>query len=319
MKGKLSFSIQNRHITFKFELERNITVITGDSGTGKTKLINMVRMYSELGKTSGITLRCSKPCIVLSGINWETVLENTHESIVFVEESTSFLSSKAFASAIQSTDNYYVLVTREPLPQIPYSIDAIKQIIKNERKPKISKIFNGISVKTISDFPYEEVIVEDSKAGYQFYYKASEKKGVICQSARGKSNLLSDLNNSKANRILLIADAAALGSEIKELMKFKQLSNKTIDFFLPESFEWLVLKSAIFNTNAKVKSVLSNPVNFIESKDYFSWERFFTHLLVEETKDNPKQLRYPKSKNTLPIGYLSEANMDSILNAMKNK
>lgn len=102
----------------------------------------MVRMYSELGKTSGITLRCSKPCIVLSGINWETVLENTHESIVFVEESTSVLSSKAFASAIQSTDNYYVLVTREPLPQIPYSIDAIKQIIKNERKPKISKIFN---------------------------------------------------------------------------------------------------------------------------------------------------------------------------------
>ena len=44
MKGKISFSIQNRRITFKFELERNVTIITGDSGTGKTKLINMVRM-----------------------------------------------------------------------------------------------------------------------------------------------------------------------------------------------------------------------------------------------------------------------------------
>ncbi len=57
MKGKISFSIQNRHITFKFDLERNITIITGDSGTGKTKLINMVRMYSEQGKSSGITLK----------------------------------------------------------------------------------------------------------------------------------------------------------------------------------------------------------------------------------------------------------------------
>lgn len=63
MKGKISFSIQNRHITFKFDLERNITIITGDSGTGKTKLINMVRMYSEQGKSSGITLKCEKPCI----------------------------------------------------------------------------------------------------------------------------------------------------------------------------------------------------------------------------------------------------------------
>ena len=38
MKGKISFSIQNRHITFSFELERNITIITGDSGTSLPEL-----------------------------------------------------------------------------------------------------------------------------------------------------------------------------------------------------------------------------------------------------------------------------------------
>lgn len=316
MKGKISFSIQNRHITFKFDLERNITIITGDSGTGKTKLINMVRMYSEQGKSSGITLKCEKPCMVLSGSSWETILHNTHGSIVFVEESTSFLSSHAFADAIQRTDNYYVFVTREPLPQIPYSVEAIKQIVKNGRKPKMEKLYKNISVKNIAAFPYDAVVVEDSKAGFKFFSKASEKKNVLCISAEGKSNLLSVLNQNEASKILLIADAASLGSEIKELMQFKKTSDKTIDFFLPESFEWLVLKSVIFSGNDHVKDVLSNPVDYIESEEFFNWERFFTNLLVEETRGKP-QLQYSKNKSKLPSGYLTDANMNSILNAMK--
>ena len=86
MRGKIKIQIKNRHITFNFTLERNVTILTGDSGTGKTKLINMVRNYSELDEQSGVILKCSKPCLVLSNANWETILENTHESIVFVEK-----------------------------------------------------------------------------------------------------------------------------------------------------------------------------------------------------------------------------------------
>lgn len=50
MKGKVKVSVKNKHIHFSFVLERNVTILTGDSGTGKTKLINMIRNYSELGK-----------------------------------------------------------------------------------------------------------------------------------------------------------------------------------------------------------------------------------------------------------------------------
>lgn len=317
MKGKISISIQNRHIAFKFELERNVTVLTGDSGTGKTKLINMVRMYSTEGKASGITLKCDYQCIVLEGRNWEKILQNTEKSIVFVEESTHFLMDKSFAREIKNTDNYYVLVTREPLPQIPYSIESVKKIVKNNRKPKIEKMFKNISVKNISSVPYDEVLVEDSKAGFFFFSRACEKLGIQCISAKGKSNILSELKKSKSYRILVIADAAALGPEIIELMRFRMLSGKRIDFFLPESFEWLVLRSKIFIGNEYVNDILSNPVNHIESRQYFSWEQFFTQLLVDQTKDKPK-LKYPKTKGKLPSGYFTNANMDSILNAMHN-
>ena len=33
MKGRISFSIKNKHIEFKLDFERNVTIITGDSGT----------------------------------------------------------------------------------------------------------------------------------------------------------------------------------------------------------------------------------------------------------------------------------------------
>ena len=142
MKGKISINVKNKHISFRLNLERNITIITGDSGTGKTKLINMIRAYSEEGKSSGVTLKCDRPCVVLEGKNWDIQLDAIKESIVFIEESTKFLPSYEFATAIQKTDNYYVFVTREPLPQIPYSIDAIKRIVKNGKNPKIEKIYN---------------------------------------------------------------------------------------------------------------------------------------------------------------------------------
>ncbi len=316
MKGKISFYIKNRQITFKFELERNVTILTGDSGTGKTKLINMVKNYAKEGKSSGIILKCDKPCVVLDDYNWDIILERTNNSIVFVEESTKFLNKHEFAKAIMNTDNYYVLVTREPLSQIPYSIDSIKRIKRNKNKPKIEKMYNKVSAKDISHFPYDLVIIEDSKSGFQFFKKAAGEWNVNCETANGKSNILPMLSKCKENRILVIADAAALGSEIQELMRFKLLSKKKIDFFLPESFEWLVLKSAIFNGNSNVNEILKDPIEYIESKEYFSWERFFTHLLVEESKSREK-LRYPKSKGGLPSGYLTDTNIDSILKAMK--
>lgn len=316
MRGKIKIYVKNRHITFSFTLERNITVITGDSGTGKTKLINMVRDYSELGKSSGVTLRCDKTCIVLEGRNWEQILNDTHNSVVFVEESTRFLTSQAFAQTMKKSDNYYVLVTREPLPQIPYSIDCIKQIIKNNSKPKLDSIYKNIRTNDISGFPYDIVITEDSKSGFQLFTKATEKHKVKCISSDGKSGILPLLSKYSNKNILVIADAAALGSEIRELVRFKEISGNKIDFFLPESFEWLILKSAIFAGNNHIQNILTEPVDYIESQDFFSWEQFFTSLLVEETKDSP-QLQYPANKSKLPNGYQTDANIKNILNAMK--
>ena len=58
-----------------------------------------------------------------------------------------------------------------------------------------------------------------------------------------------------------------------------------------------------------VEEILDNPSDFIESKDYMSWERFFTALLVDKTKDT--YLKYSKSK--LNDAYKNKKVQDKIL------
>ena len=43
MKGLHKVIVQNNRLHYEFEIKRNITIIQGNSATGKTTLINMLR------------------------------------------------------------------------------------------------------------------------------------------------------------------------------------------------------------------------------------------------------------------------------------
>ena len=49
MKGKHIVVVRNSRVQFTLELERNLTVIRGDSATGKTTLLGMLQDYEAQG------------------------------------------------------------------------------------------------------------------------------------------------------------------------------------------------------------------------------------------------------------------------------
>ena len=49
---------------------------------------------------------------------------------------------------------------------------------------------------------------------------------------------------------------------------------------MPESFEWLVLSSGLIE-GKDIENMLEEPEKYIDSKEYFSWERYFTKVLVQ--------------------------------------
>ena len=113
MKGNHHIVVQNKRVKYDFVLRRNITVLRGDSATGKTNLIEMIREYTNNGASSSIELICDKACYVLEGATWHGQLSVMKDSIVFIDEGNPFVLTDNFSSAIQQTDNYYVIVSRE--------------------------------------------------------------------------------------------------------------------------------------------------------------------------------------------------------------
>lgn len=316
MKGTYTIQIRSNRIVFTLEIQRNITVIRGDSATGKTTFIEMLQAYERLGKQSGVTLQSKKECHVLTDYDWEGRLPRINNSIVFVDEGNKFVSSPTFARAIMGSDNYYVLITRENLYQLPYSVNAVLKL-----KTTTSK-FRTTYVKSYPHYEYLEapidqlqrtdvILTEDSNSGHEMFSRIADRYEIQCDSADGKSNIMLKLMNSGDSRVLVVADGAAFGAEMEKVYSFHKLHPGKVTLYLPESFEWLILKSGILGERTPV-DILEKPSAFIDSCEFFSWEQFFTHLLRELT--NGTYMQY--NKNRLNEFYLQEGNIEKILEAM---
>lgn len=318
MKGKHSIIVRNRRVQFALELERNITVIRGDSATGKTTMLGMLRDYEEQGAQSGVAVQCDRACRILTSRDWENQLSRIEDSIVFVDEGNAFVSSHAFAQAIYGSSNYFVLITRENLYQLPYSVEAVLELRITTRRKK--RTYNkaypyyGALEHAINEIDRSDcILTEDSNSGYQMFSKIAEQYHVRCESANGKSNIFARLEKNSNDKILVIADGAAFGAEMEKIYRFLKLHPSQITLYLPESFEWLILKSGVIH-NANLADILKRPAEYIDSVEYFSWEQFFTELLIKLTSDKD-YMRYGK-QNLVPF-YLQTENIQKVIQGME--
>ena len=141
MKGKHRIVVKNNRLHYEFEIKRNITIIQGDSATGKTTLINMLLQAENLGESSGIDVISDVPCKILEGSNWKIILENSAGNIFFIDEESSFVNTEEFASMIKESDNYFVLITRENLYNLPYSVDEIYGLHESGKYHDTRKVY----------------------------------------------------------------------------------------------------------------------------------------------------------------------------------
>lgn len=316
MKGKYHVVVQNKRLRYEFDIKRNITVIRGDSATGKTTLYSMIALAAQRGDSSGVEVQCEKKCRILDELDWKLVLPTLHDQIIFLDEDNLFLKTRDFAGMAKASDNYFVIITREDLANLPYSVEEIYGIHTAGKYHDMKKVYNEFyhiygSGEVTGEIKPEEVVVEDSNSGFDFFEQVCGEHHIPCRSAGGKSKLKDTLQGLERKNMLVVADGASIGPEMNELFQYMKLHPDT-KCYLPESFEWLILKSGLIDGNA-VQDVLEHPQDFIESQEYFSWERFFTDFLIQYTQGT--YLNYSKRK--LNEVYLHEKNKKVILDTME--
>lgn len=316
MTGSYQIQVKNNKVSFSITLERNITILTGLSAPGKTSLINLIANYEEYGKKSGVKLTSAKPCYAIqTGLGWYDRISNIQNGIVFIDEGLAFIHSQDFARLLDNNSNYFVLVTREGLPQIPYSINSILGLRESSKKDNCVynesyRCYEGLIEDSIQLESKKILIVEDSNSDYELFNTTFNGK---CVSANGKSNIIHKVMEYGNTASAVIADGAAIGAEIQKLLYYKTKMMQ-IDMFLPESFEWMILKSGIVR-DVRLDDILEHPSDYIASEKYISWEQYFTDLLIGLTKKTP--LHY--KKNHLNKAYLQESNKSKILSVLEQK
>jgi len=144
--------------------------------------------------------------------------QQTKKHIIFVDETATFFKTKQFAEYVRGADNYFVIVTRDDLPQLPYSVDEIyglRNVSDTSKYKSFKKIYNETynlyNLKTSNDFKPDLVITEDTNSGYECFCMIY---GDICKAAGGKSRIYRMLRTESAEHILVIVDGAAFGAEI---------------------------------------------------------------------------------------------------------
>ncbi len=306
MHGEYRVRVKNSRNSYSFSLKRNITILRGESGRGKTTLFDMIHEYNRYGRESGVSISCDRELVAIEGDNWQDAIKYNPGKIIVIDEDSFFIKSKDFAETVRGSDNYYLLITRNYLEQLPISVDEIYEITGSKNK-RFKKIYTEIDrmfvdpIKRFLPFKPQVIITEDSGSGNQFFKRIADRLGIMCESAGGKSRVLECMNRYPDKDVVVIADGAAFGSEIGDIAKQQSLRPRKIAIYLPESFEWVILSSGVVAINDVVK--ISNPELFADSMDYMSWEQYFTELLEELTKGSDF-MRYSKGK--LPDYYNQE-------------
>jgi hypothetical protein len=286
MYGPIKLEISNQDLIYRFELKRKITVLRGDSGTGKSVLASMAAMAENSNR--GINLKCDKQVVVFK----ETVLrhydEYSKDTVIIIDEDVlNRLGRRAIAEFINKSSNFYLLITRKKLSEFSLSVTEIYRIKKGFEKGSVLNTFESIYTSDDSKiFKPEVIIIEDSGAGFELYSILCNKN-IKCVSAKGKDNIRHMLRSEehRDSYKLVVADGAAFGPEIEEVMVQKNLHGN-IGLYLPESFEYILLSTKMFEKNQEIRRALNDLYGSISS-EYNSYERYFTELISKVTAMTP--------------------------------
>lgn len=316
MKGSYHFRVKSKRLLFEFAIKRNITVIKGDSATGKTTLLHMLYEFLRVGKESGYSVSTDANYFVYLrrevGRDWKDAMFSLENTIIFIEENNDFVFSEEFAKFVKSSGNYFVLVNRSPFKMLPYSIHEIYEIVTDGKHMGVKESYHSLR-ELYSNYPVPEnnklqnIVTEDSNSGYQFFSKVFESSNVV--SANGNSNIISQIQRLGDGDILVVVDGAAFGAMIENCLEyFETKDNRRISIWLPESFEFLILKSGLLRSDELTRILEATP-EYVECKEYESWERFFTELLILLTTGTP----YQYAKHTLNEFYLQDRSVKKVL------
>jgi hypothetical protein len=268
--------------------------LRGDSGTGKTHFVEMLRL--ALRDATGFSYRCEKSVAIISDDeDWLRV--KTVKDTLFVLDDlllTESLSPEIYKKVIKN-DSYLLIINRYEMVNYPvggsidYSVNSILELKSSGNTYRCERVVDSypFSPELVGNCDY--VIAEDKYGSYDFLVSGIESKPIVVSSG-GKDNIVNcmlEAVDKGYDSILLLADSASFGRYLYTLITHAGFKGVTIIYdYSYECFEYLLLMSNMFNKDFKLDTEQANK--------YYSWELYFEKYL--ETLVSGKMYKYKHGK-----------------------
>lgn len=90
MRGEHLVTVANNRVKFKLNIRRNLTILQGNSASGKTTLLELIDQFDQLGPDSGVSVVCDAPVTSFPGAIGNAILKKSVQAL--------FLSMKTVRS-----------------------------------------------------------------------------------------------------------------------------------------------------------------------------------------------------------------------------
>ena len=122
--------IKTPEITYNLKVNRKITVLRGDSGTGKTSIIEIVdALNSDVLGISISGIDKSKLKCIHTHDDWEHIIDISENSVILVDEDCDFMYTKEFAEKVYSSSNRFLLISRDRLRHLNISASEVFELL----------------------------------------------------------------------------------------------------------------------------------------------------------------------------------------------
>ncbi len=272
MTGSKKIEVYDNKIHYLLDLKRSVTVISGDSGNGKTTLVTLLSDWYRDGRKSGVHCISDAPVVVFTNATkWNDVINNTKNSIIVIDENVEYTVDVDFASQIQNSSNYILIISRSgKLTNFAFSINSLMKLAENGKEHWLEPMYE---LETVESSP-NAIICEDSNSGREFLELAfSCEIDPACGNANVNQRLSDRLEQNDA--LFTFVDGSAYGAFIKRTLTLQKI--KWFNIFAPESFEYLLLNIKAFKSF--IKDEIEHTEYYCDSTEFKTWERYYNHLL----------------------------------------
>lgn len=289
-----------------WEFERRLNIIRGDSGIGKTTLVEILT-----NRPQGIEIYTSLPTVTVLENSWQNTLSGTSDSILLFDDISAVETSdfaNLYKSCVVNQNNYVIAIAREnqfqpgKFGRLSFSINAMYLEITDGTQHFLKKLY---SMERQGGFPdqLDCCIVEDSGAGYHFFSQLLDMDVISAKS--GKSAVIKTLIDvsEKYKNIFLIFDTAAFGCHMEHLtavMDELDIDVYFMDYY--ECFEELLTATNFLASKDIVKEESKDLPAF--ANQFGSWEKYFINLAERASLGLPYE--YKHGRKNLKFCYLHD-------------